>query len=127
MNNADNNKHNIRFFYNGLKVGKGPLQKGYISCRSWKGKPLDFCVYARNYTHFSLEVRETFDVKNETDTMTDYFEEDRFFVGIGHPLFKAVAAAFLKADEKAAKRAAKKGWKHNDSDARKVRAVLACI
>lgn len=54
-------------------------------------------IYARsgsyNYGRFSQEVREHFTVKNDSDMMTDYFEDDRIRVEPTHPLYAEVLAA----------------------------------
>lgn len=42
---------------------------------------------------FPAEVRAVFEVENNSDAMTDYFERDCIRVLPGHPLYAAVKAA----------------------------------
>jgi len=86
----------VRFVSHGIKVGKGPLQKA----RMWLSRRTDgkhvIAVHAKLYSQFSAEVWEAFEVRNNTDTQTDYFERDHFDVPTTHPLFLAVASALRK-------------------------------
>ena len=87
----------IRFFWNGIKEGKGRL----VRCTYSDGQLLDhpagtITIYARDYGsagHFGPAVRAAFDVKNDSDSMTDYFETDRIRVVPTHPLYGKVVAA----------------------------------
>ena len=58
--------------------------------------------------HFSAKVRQCFNVQNDTDTMTDYFDSDRIRVIPSHPLYGAVKAALNAQDAHRARRAAKR-------------------
>lgn len=86
----------FKFLWNGLKVNNGKLQKahyykgGYAPEAGFPDGTIT--IYARTYTGFTREVWETFDVKNDTDTMTDYFEKDCIRVKPDHPLYQAVLA-----------------------------------
>jgi hypothetical protein len=104
----------IRFFWNGIKVGKGKLQKcGWSFCENYgyRGdKGAVITGYAKHYVSFSTEIRAAFTVENGTDAMTDYFENDHIVVPVGHPLFGKIAQAMLK---------------HDCHDADKLRALLA--
>ena len=90
----------IRFLPNGLKGGKGKLQKAYLShierwtCGS-RVIPDQIVVYGRHLEDFSSEVREVFEVENDSDSQTDYFEDDRIRIEPSHPLFVAAAAALV--------------------------------
>lgn len=88
----------IKFYYNGLKVDGGKLQKAHFSFGNFtieSGIAQDsVTIYARDYSRFTAEVAETFTVKNETDSMTDYFENDRIVVSPSHPLYAQVVAAY---------------------------------
>lgn len=51
-------------------------------------------VYAKDYSGSLSFLQNTVDVKNDTDTMTDYFEKDRVVFFKDHPLYaKALEAA----------------------------------
>jgi hypothetical protein len=71
---------NIRFFYNGLKVGKGKLETCHYSYANNNTGVKDVTVYAKSYKSFSDEVAKEFAIKNNTDLMTDYFDTDVFTV-----------------------------------------------
>jgi hypothetical protein len=89
----------LRFFWNGIKASDGKLQKCSYCDGPYIGHaPGTITVYAKDYRRFSPEVREAFTVENGTDTMTDYFENDRFRVQPSHYLYDAVRDA-MKAGE----------------------------
>lgn len=48
-------------------------------------------IYPRNA--FPAEVRKYFEIENNSDSMTDYFEAGRIRVFPAHPLYEAVKAA----------------------------------
>ncbi len=79
------------FYWNGIKDAKGQkLQPCWYS----GGQPGDeITIYARDYTHFSPTVRACFRVENNSDLMTDYFEQDRIRVIPEHPLYAKVREA----------------------------------
>ena len=125
----------IRFFFNGLKVDGGKLQKAHLSLiERWtkaNGEVVDTHVvlYRRGYGHFSPEVWELFEVENNTDMQSDYFETDRIRIPLGHPLFNAALAAVRKGIERDIRRCEKLG-KHDDAasyrrDEENVQAVAA--
>ena len=95
----------INFFYNGLKVNGGKLQKAFYSIGNYteaSGIPEDTITITvargNNSYRFSNEVREAFagNVKNETDPTTDYFDVDRIRVHATHPLYAQVKMAHEK-------------------------------
>ena len=55
-------------------------------------------LYARDYDR-KLGAIFGSEYQNETDIMTDYFEDDRIRVEPDHPLYCAVMEAFVKQDE----------------------------
>ena len=65
----------VKFMYNGIKIN-GKLIKGYWSKANYTNGA-KYAFYADSYC--SKELREIFDVKNDTDTMTDYFETDTIY------------------------------------------------
>ena len=83
------------FYWNGIKDTKGEkLQPCFYSKSDLSSAPAGtISIYARNYASFSKLVRECFEVKNDTDVMTDYFDNDRIRVIPSHPLYAAVKAA----------------------------------
>lgn len=68
----------IKFLFNGIKI-EGKLVKGYYS----KGKFLNgavACFYAHGWFKGQSELlRKYFNVTNDSDSMTDYFEEDHIY------------------------------------------------
>lgn len=81
----------IKFFYNGFKVnGAKELQKcGY----SIDFKSGTVCIYAKCGVSIP---RDLFDVKNDTDIYTDYFDNDSAYVTTEHPLYRFVYYAASK-------------------------------
>lgn len=71
----------IRFYYNGIKVNGGDLIKCHYSADE-NGAT----IYASGYGD-SLP-GSLFDVRNDTDIMTDYFDKDSAHLSADHPLFK---------------------------------------
>ncbi len=71
----------IRFYYNGIKVNEGKLQKVYYRMGGYVHLPENtITIYCNSYAGFSKEVCEEFSVKNNTDTRTDYVERDHIRV-----------------------------------------------
>lgn len=85
----------VLFYWNGIKDAKGAkLQKAaYNLTSNTKYPDGTITIYARDYCHFSAKVHGLFNVKNDSDLMTDYFDNDRFYVTPVHPLHGAVKAA----------------------------------
>jgi hypothetical protein len=85
----------LRFFYNGIKENV----KGAKLQKVWYGMydNGDISIYSKDYARFSAAVRATFEVKNDSDSMTDYFETDRIRVTKENPLYAQVAEARAKA------------------------------
>lgn len=89
----------MKFYYNGIKsTPSAPMVKCHYY---WNNTQNRFTVYARDYKRFPKEVHDAFAVENNTDIMTDYFENDRFDVTREHPLFPQVAAASAASIKKA--------------------------
>jgi len=88
------------FFWNGIKDAKGEkLQKAHYSMGGYTNVPAEMSadtitIYARDYSGFSSLVRDCFEVKNDSDLMSDYFDNDRIQVLPVHPLYPQVRAAF---------------------------------
>lgn len=97
----------LRFFWNGIKVGKGKIHRVFYS----DGKLANhsegtISIYSRDYNRFCPEVRAAFTVENNSDLMTDYFETDFIRVEPTHPLFAKVKEALLKAEARRARKLA---------------------
>lgn len=92
------NTNELRFFWNGIKVGKGKLQRAWASTGKLINSPEGtLTIYAREYTSFSPEVHAAFKVENNTDSMTDYFEKDHIRIEPSHPLYAQVVAGMVEA------------------------------
>lgn len=94
------------FYWNGIKDAKGAkLQRAHYSDSAKSGRPEGtITVYARDYDRFSAQVRACFAIKNDTDSMTDYFDRDSFDVIPAHPLYALVRAACDAQNARHAKR-----------------------
>lgn len=91
----------FKFVWNGIKVNAGKLQKARYMGNYTPASGLTagtITIYARDY-RFSREVWETFDVVNDSDIMTDYFEKDVIRVKPDHPLYAQVLKACKACDE----------------------------
>ena len=91
----------IRFYYNGIKVNGGDLIKCYYSADAD-----GVTIYAESYG--GELPRELFDVRNDTDTMTDYFDTDSARLSADHPLFKYALYMAQKCDYMQHKRTLKR-------------------
>ena len=103
----------LKFMWNGIKDTDateerggidgegGKLQKTFYSIGPYRGVFPDetISIYKSGYDNFSKAVREAFEVHNETDHMTDYFDTDTIRVAPTHPLYAEVRAAFEKQEE----------------------------
>lgn len=87
----------IKIYYNGLKIDGGKL----IKCGYSINTPDTVCIYARHYEDLP---RDLFEVKNDSDSYTDYFENDRAVVESDHPLYKYIHYAALKEAAKSSQR-----------------------
>ena len=100
----------IKFYYNGVRED-GKLNRCYFSKGPYRLESglVDetITIYARD-SRFGKEMRELFVVENDTDIMTDYFEDDRVSVSPDHPLYARVNAAWEKSRAHIAKVRAKR-------------------
>lgn len=90
----------IKFYYNGFKINGGKLYKVTYSMGQLINYPAGtITIYARhdNRTHMPKEMRELFNVENNSDIQTDYFECDKIRVLPTHPLYEQVKNAYLDA------------------------------
>lgn len=95
----------IKFYYNGIKDEKGAkLQKAHYSKGDLLNYPKDtITIYeeVRCYVPFSKKVKELFEVENNSDVMTDYFETSCIRVVPTHPLYNEVNEAWKKQEARA--------------------------
>jgi len=115
-----NENTNIRFFYNGLKVvGSKDLYRAHYSfSKSSYGHndDLHITIYARDLLKgLPVEINEYVEIKNDTDSMTDYFDKDRVVVRPGNTLWNDTLTACIKASEKDQARHVKRNEKYNDN------------
>ena len=97
----------IKFYYNGLKINGGNLQRCFYCNGDYTAKtgiPQGTITIYSKELRFSKEIKEFFTVKNDSDGMIDYFESDSILVRPDHPLYSEV----LKALEARQNRTAKK-------------------
>lgn len=85
----------IRIYWNGIKVNgeKKLIRCGYSLDNNADHAP-SVSIYARDYDNLP---RDLFDVKNETDLYTDYFDNDHARLTPEHPLYKYFRYAAEKA------------------------------
>lgn len=84
----------LRFFWNGIKGSDGKLQRcSYSDGKLYHHPEGTITIYAKHYRDFSAEVRQQFQVENNSDMQTDYFENDSIRVTPDHPLYGQVKAA----------------------------------
>lgn len=90
-------KPEIRFMYNGLKIA-GKLYKASYSKGSYtelSGLPEGtLTIYAKDYSRFPRI--EDFEYHNETDSQTDYFDNDKIRIRPDHPLYEKASQGYLK-------------------------------
>ena len=83
--------NSIKFYYNGLRLNG---EKSLLKCSYYLGEN-SVTIYANGYSHLP---RDLFEVVNESDIYTDYFEDDRATLGPDHPLYKYARYAAAKAE-----------------------------
>lgn len=83
----------VRIYWNGIKIDGGKLIKcGYSLDNNADNAP-SVSIYAKNYVDLP---RGLFDVENNSDSYTDYFENDHAFLTPEHPLYKYFRFAAAK-------------------------------
>lgn len=111
----NSNASQLRFYYNGIKAHAGAkLEKAWFC-----GGETGVTIYGKHYASFSRAIRAELCVRNESDMMTDYFENDRIFVAPEHPHFAAALAAVRAGEARNAARRARReqaanvsAWSH---------------
>lgn len=103
---------NLKFFWNGVKGSDGKLQCCTYSDGILTNHPAGtLTIYAAGHKgtyRFKGDVAEAFEVHNDTDSQTDYFEADRIRVTPDHPMYAAVKAGLDLQTARWAKKYAKK-------------------
>ena len=102
----------MKIYYNGIRDA-GVLYKGWWSKGSYTARSgIDnesITFYADgNRMHLSNSIKSVFAVKNDSDVMTDYFEDDRFVVAKGHSRYVECLEAWAQQEAKRAARIARK-------------------
>lgn len=99
----------LKFMYNGIKLD-GQLYKGWYSKGTYterSGIPEGtITIYARDYKRFPQI--EGLEIKNESDSMTDYFEEDKIRVYPTNKFYSEVHKAYEKQEERMKKQKEKR-------------------
>ena len=87
-------QNHVRIYWNGIKIDGGRLIRcGYSIDNNAENTP-SVSIYARDYDHLP---RDLFEVQNESDSYTDYFENDSTYLTPEHPLYKYFRFAAMKA------------------------------
>lgn len=89
--------NSIKFFWNGLRLnGDKCLVKVSYSMDNQRG--LDECVTIHADGYGNQLPRDIFDVRNDSDSYTDYFDTDSATLTPDHPLYKYARYAAVKAE-----------------------------
>ena len=91
----------VRVFYNGIKIDNGQLIKCGYSLNNNKEGSDSVSIYVREYGRLP---RDIFEVKNNTDIYTDYFDSDHAYLTPEHPLFIYFQYVAMKARARDAKK-----------------------
>ena len=99
----------VKFMWNGIKVD-GTLYKAHYYCgvyTSNSGIPEGtITVYAKDYR--ALPQIDGLQIENDSDIMTDYFENDRLRITPDNKYYNEAKAAYDKMNEHIEKRLAKR-------------------
>lgn len=102
----------LKFMYNGLKLN-GKLYKGWYSKGTYteqsKIPANTITIYAKDYERFPKI--EGLTIQNNTDTMTDYFENDKIRVTPNSEFYQQVYEAWEKQENRMKKQREKKEMK----------------
>lgn len=88
----------LRIYWNGIKIDGGKLIRCGYSIDNNVDHHTSVTIYARDYADLP---RDLFQVVNNSDIMTDYFEDDRADLTPEHPLYKYFRYAGMKAQARA--------------------------
>lgn len=84
----------IRIYWNGIKIDGGKLIRCFYSLDNNAENAPSVSISARDYDHLP---RDLFEVRNDTDIYTDYFDNDSTYITPEHPLYKYFRYAAAKA------------------------------
>ena len=87
---------NIRFYHNGIKVNGGKLVKCLYSVDNNIDHSPSISIHCKDC--YSDLPRDVFDVENDSDLYTDYFDDDHTTLTPEHPLYPYARAAALKGE-----------------------------
>ena len=87
-------ENEIKVVFNGIKLN-GKLEKAMISPYFEKGELKYISVYKDGCYRFSDGIHSIFKVKNNSDTLTDYFEKDSIRIEKDNQYFKDFVKAAL--------------------------------
>ena len=95
-------QEHIKFYWNGIKVDGGKLIKCAYSLDNNKDRTPSVSIYVHDYS--GNLPRDLFEVRNDTDIYTDYFDTDSTYITPVHPLYKYVRYVAEKARARYAKK-----------------------
>ena len=82
----------MKFLWNGIK-SNGKLYRAWYSDGQLIGYPQGtLSIYAKDYSGFNAEINASFQVQNNSDYATDYFDKDKIRILPDHPLHATIAA-----------------------------------
>jgi len=84
----------IRIYWNGIKIDGGRLIRCGYSLDNNADHAPSVSIYAKDYNGLP---RDLLPVENDSDSYTDYFEEDHAYITLDHPLYKYFRYAAAKA------------------------------
>lgn len=97
----------IKFLFNGIKID-GQLVKGFYSKGNYTNGAVG-CFYVKGYFRGQGDLlRKYFKVENDTDLMTDYFDEDKIYFFEGDKLLKEFNEMVKQNEIRHAKQAVKR-------------------
>ena len=96
----------IKVFFNGLKSS----ENGNKLEKAWISKFSEGVIHVTNesYNFFSSEIKAQFNVVDNTNSMIDYFEKERFTVTPTHPMYNEFVRAIAQQDARAEARKQKR-------------------
>jgi len=87
----------LKFMYNGIKVNNELFRAHYSLGELFHYPKGTITIYAREYKHFPKIDGLT--IKNDTDSMTDYFETDTIYIQPDNPYYKEIHAVYTKQED----------------------------
>lgn len=104
-------KNPIQFYFNGFKINGGKINRCFYCQGTYQNFPQGtITIHAKEY-RFEPAARHHLNIENNTDTQTDYFEDDRARITPTNPLYPDVLAALQAYEARHAARMAKRASK----------------